>query len=291
MTPIKTDVHNRMDSMTPAERKVARTLLADYPGAGLVSASSLAKSAGTSAPTVLRLVSRLGMAGYPEFQARLREEITLELRSPVHRAQQRSSETEGELGLAAYVMPRRDLLDRLISTVPPSEFDKLVKVLGSKPRSVLISGGYYSVNLAEILALQLDQIIPNVSLTKEPFGRDSGKYMDLRKNSVVIIFDFRRHELASKKVAEIAKQRGATVVVITDQELSPSAENADIVLPVAVEGVPFDSFAGLMVLVEAIVEATFRLSRESGLERMKNWEENIHAYRAFSTNPQPEEES
>jgi hypothetical protein len=45
-----------------------------------------------------------------------------------------------------------------------------------------------------------------------------------------------------------------------------------------------------MVLVEAIVEATFRLSRESGLERMKNWEENIHAYRAFSANPQPEEE-
>jgi DNA-binding MurR/RpiR family transcriptional regulator len=290
MTPIKTEIHNRMESMTPAERKVARTLLADYPSAGLASATSLAKSAGTSQPTVLRLVTRLGLSGYPELQARLRNEIRLETTSPVHRAEQRQLEPEINPDLSAFVLQRRDLLERMVSMVPASEFDRLVKLLASQPRSVLISGGYYSVNLARLLADQLDQLIPNVSLTTEPFGRDSGKYLDLKRNAVVILFDFRRHELASKKVAELARRRGATVVVITDQELSPSAEEADIVLPVPVEGVPFDSFVSLMVLVEAIAEATFRLSREAGLKRMKLWEETIHSYRAFAENQHTEEE-
>ncbi|MDQ0278554.1 DNA-binding MurR/RpiR family transcriptional regulator [Arthrobacter silviterrae] len=291
MTPIKAEIHSRMDGMTPAERKVARALLANYPSAGLASAASLAKTAGTSSPTVLRLVTRLGLAGYPEFQARLREEITLESRSPVHRAEHGEPDPAINAELNAFVLPRRELLERMVSMVPASEFDRLVKLLAAQPRAVLISGGYYSVNLAELLALQLDQIIPNVSLAREPFGRDSGKYLDLKKNAVVIIFDFRRHEMASTKVAQQAKQSGATVVVITDQELSPSAADADIVLPVPVDGIPFDSFIGLMVLVEAIVEATFRQTRDSGLKRMKNWEENIHAYRAFAATPHPEEES
>jgi DNA-binding MurR/RpiR family transcriptional regulator len=290
MRPIEAEIHDRMESMTPAERKVARVLLADYPSAGLASAASLAKSAGTSSPTVLRLVSRLGMAGYPELQARLRNEISLAARSPARRAEQRPLESDVNPELGAFVLPRRDLLERMVSMVPASEFDQLVKLLANEPRSVLVSGGYYSINLARILATQLDQIIPNVSLMAQPFGPDGGKYLDLKRNAVVILFDFRRHELASKKIAELAKQRGAIVVVITDQDLSPSAEHADIVLPVPVDGVPFDSFVSLMVLVEAIVEATFRLSREAGLKRMKQWEEDIHIYREFVENPSIEEE-
>lgn len=291
MALIKAKIHDRMDTMTPAERKVARTLLADYPSAGLTSAASLAKNAGTSTPTVLRLVSRLGLDGYPELQARLRDEITIDSRSPVHRAEQQPPEPTINPELGALVLPRRNLIDRIASMVPAAEFDRLVKVLVSQPRAVLISGGYFSSHLAEILAAQLDELIPNVSMTKEPFGRDCGKYLDLKKNSVVIVIDFRRYELESKKVAELARQRGATVVVITDHELSPSCEDADIVLPVPVEGIPFDSFVGLMVLIEAIVEATFKQTREASMKRMKQWEQTFHIHRSFAEQPHPEEES
>ena len=57
-----------MDELTPAERKVARTLLARYPAAGLESTAALAAAAGTSKPTVLRLLARLGFGSYPDFQ-------------------------------------------------------------------------------------------------------------------------------------------------------------------------------------------------------------------------------
>ena len=74
--PLRDEIFQRMDELTPAERKVARTLLARYPAAGLESTAALAAAAGTSKPTVLRLLDRLGFGSYPEFQQRLRDEVT-----------------------------------------------------------------------------------------------------------------------------------------------------------------------------------------------------------------------
>jgi DNA-binding MurR/RpiR family transcriptional regulator len=133
-----------------------------------------------------------------------------------------------------------------------------------------------------LLAAQLDQAIPNVDFVSEPFGHDIGKMLRLNANGVAIILDFRRYELSSKQAADLSKQQGATVIVITDQGLSPAVESADIVLPVHVDGIPFDSVVGLVVLVEALVEAVLLARGDRGLERMKQWEESVHIARAYS---------
>ena len=62
MTHIKDDVFARMDELTPAEKKVARSLLANYPSAGLASAATLARSAGTSSAWVMLRRSRMSRA-------------------------------------------------------------------------------------------------------------------------------------------------------------------------------------------------------------------------------------
>ena len=281
MIHIKDRIFSRMDELSPAERKVARTLLASYPRAGLVSATALAKAAGTSTPTVLRLVARLDISSYPEFQSHLRDEIMHQLNSPSHRADHGTVDADGTTVFERSIEQRAGLVKQLVSTVPPPEFDRVVELLAQGPRSVIISGGYFSRHIAAILALQLDQIMPGVEFAAEPLGHDLGKYLNLRKGSLAILFDVRRYELASTQVATLAKNRGATVIVITDEELSPSVGNANVVLPVAVEGMPFDSFAGLIVLVEALVEAVFRQLGGTAVKRMKLWEETAQIHRTF----------
>jgi DNA polymerase-4 len=61
--------------------------------------------------------------------------------------------------------------------------------------------------------------------------------------------------------------------------------DADVVLPVAVEGTPFDSFAGLLVLVESLVEAVFQRVGPAGLDRMHQWEESVLIHRAVRAGP------
>jgi|SRR5882757_1700546 len=284
---IRDAVFARMDELTRAEKKVARTLLANYPSAGLASAAALAKAAGTSTPTVLRLASRIGIGNYPDFQEQLRREITQRMNSPVSRAANRLHGDGSSTLLQRSVAQRLELVERLTADVPPSEFDAAVRLLATPCRHVVVSGGYFSRHVAEILAMQLDQLVPGVSYAAEPLGSDIGAYLALAKDSAAIVFDLRRYELPAKQVAALARQRAAKVVVITDQGLSPAADDADIVLPIAVEGTPFDSFAALLVLVESLVEAVFQLVGNAGLERMRQWEESVHIHRAFRAGPEP----
>src|SRR5918911_5276617 len=70
-------------TLSPAERRVARALLAEYPVAGLESAGRLAERAGVSGATVVRFATRLGFAGYPDLQESLRREVQERMSSPL----------------------------------------------------------------------------------------------------------------------------------------------------------------------------------------------------------------
>lgn len=278
---IKEEIFARMDQLSPAEKKVARSLLADYPSAGLSSAAALANAAGTSTPTVLRFAARLGCGSYPEFQKQLLDEITLQTSSPVSRASQAQFDRSDGSRFGTAVAERVTLVQRLSTSVPPTEFDEAVRLLSCSPRDVVISGGYFTRQIAQLFAFQLDQIIPNVEFAGDPLGHDIGKYLRLRRDSVVIVFDLRRYELSAKQLSAIAKKRGATLIVITDEDLSPSAEDADVVLPVAVDGIPFDSDVALLTLIECLVQAVFGEVGDKGLERMAQWENAVQIHRAF----------
>jgi len=118
--PLRDVVFQRMDELTPAERKVARTLLARYPAAGLESTAALAAAAGTSKPTVLRLLARLGFGGYPDFQQRLRAEVTRSMSaSPLARAQARRAAPPADSVFLRAVDARARVVARLRGTVPP----------------------------------------------------------------------------------------------------------------------------------------------------------------------------
>lgn len=280
---IDDEIFDRMGELSPAEKKVARALLSTYPSSGLESAATLAKSAGTSTPTVLRLVSRLGIGSYPDFQKRLREEITHHMNSPVNRTELRRLEHEQSDLFQDAITSKTALVEALATSVPPSEFDDAVQLLASKPKQVTISGGYFSRYFAMLLAAQLDQAIPHVDYIQEPLGHDIGKFLRLGVGGVAIVLDFRRYELAAKQAAEVAKAQGASVIIITDQGLSPAAEAGDIVLPVMVDGIPFDSVVGLVVLLEALVEAVVLATGDRGLARMKLWENTVDIARTYRT--------
>ncbi len=287
--PLREEIFQRMDELTPAERKVARTLLARYPAAGLESTAALAAAAGTSKPTVLRLLARLGFGSYPDFQKRLRTEATRSMSaSPLSRARARRPAPSDDSVFRRAVELRAQLVTRLQDTVPPGEIERAVSLLTGRPKHVVVSGGYFSRLIARMLAMQLDQLIPNVDYADEPLGADVGKYLRAGRDSVAVVLDLRRHELASREVVSMAKTCGASVILITDESLSPAADEADIVLPVAVDGVPFDSFAALLVLTESLADAVFHGAGEAAVARMADWERSVHIYRAFRGSGAPD---
>src|SRR4051812_47743095 len=82
---IQDRVRQELQSLSDAERRVAHALLGEYPVAGLETVAKFAKRAGTSGPTILRFIGRLGFANYAEFQDALRSEIHISLQGPLTR--------------------------------------------------------------------------------------------------------------------------------------------------------------------------------------------------------------
>ena len=76
-------IRRGLGDCSPAERKVARVLLAAYPSAGFETVARLAERAGVSGPTVLRFVQRLGYRGFPDFQEALRQDLDDRSASPL----------------------------------------------------------------------------------------------------------------------------------------------------------------------------------------------------------------
>jgi DNA-binding MurR/RpiR family transcriptional regulator len=267
-------VRQRLGECSPAERRVARALLASYPAAGLGTVAALAERAEVSAPTVLRFLSRLGFGGYPEFQRALREELAERETSPLtaYRATERTgAPPEGALRRAAATLP--EAVAGTLAELPQGELDAAVRLFADQQLRVTAAGGRFSALLAHYLVLHLMQVRGNSRLLPASPVERTDMLVDVGRRDLVVLFDFRRYEEATLALARHVTARGAKVVLFTDRWLSPVAGLAEVVLPSRVEAPsPYDSFTPTLALVETLVAGLIdRLGPVAG-DRLKAME-------------------
>src|SRR3984957_19815277 len=66
-------------SLTPSEERAAQLLEKDSPKVAFGSLAEVARAAGTSGPSVVRLASKLGFSGFAEMKEAIQEELSLRL--------------------------------------------------------------------------------------------------------------------------------------------------------------------------------------------------------------------
>ena len=269
---VSSRVHRLMDALTDGERRVARALLANYPASGLGTSHSLAATAGVSAPTVIRTAVKLGFDGFIGMQDQLRAEVSDSASSPVLRTLAQGTAHRHATPISQAMSARIRSIEETTNLVPASELAAAAQLIADCPSRVVVTGGFFSESVARVMAIQLSQVRSDVIFCAEPLRRDAGLILDARRRSVLVLFDLRRYEPAAHELAKQVKDVGGNVVLFTDRWMSPAAEAADVVLPVEVEAIPFDTFVGLMALVEIVVESVMARRGSSGLQRMKQWE-------------------
>lgn len=249
-------VRHRLASLSPAERKLARVLLASYPIAGLESVARFAERAAVSPPTVTRFITKLGFKGYPEFQEVLRHEVQARLSSPLERYRDEHTERGAGSLLADSLDVSRRNLQATIEQLSHHDFEEAVALLSDVRRRVLVLGGRVSAQLARYLTGQLHLLRPGVVLVDVERSAPALQLIDLRKGDMFVVFDYRRYQADTIESARVASTQGANVVLFTDPWLSPASAFARQVLVTSVETVvPFDSLVAATAVVEALVAA------------------------------------
>ncbi|HYM97171.1 MAG TPA: MurR/RpiR family transcriptional regulator [Candidatus Sulfotelmatobacter sp.] len=266
-------VRQRLGSLSPAERKLARVLLASYPIAGLESVARFAERAGVSPPTVTRFITKLGFRGYPEFQEVLLHEVQARLSSPLARYRDERSPSEGDAFLGDAFGAAIQNLKATLDVLSSRDVGEAIELLADPRRSVMVLGGRVSAQLARYLAAQLHLLRPQVGLVDSQRSAPAQQLIDLKKGDVLVIFDYRRYQADTIESARVAAAQGSNVILFTDPWLSPASAFARQVLVTSVETVgPFDSLVGATAVVEMLVAAVLRKLGPRAEARMQTLE-------------------
>ena len=257
-------------------------LLRDYPVAGLQSITRLAEAASVSTPTVIRLARKLGFDGFPELQAALRDEASAQIKQPILKHEgwpEGRKDSQAFRGFAEAVF---DNLNHTIERLDPASFDAIAKLLADPKRQIVLSGGRITRSNADYFFNHLQIIRSGVTLLSQSPNVWPQYLLDMDKRSVLVVFDIRRYEGDLARLATLAKERGATIVLFTDQWGSPISKVATHVVNAMVE-VPsnWDSTIAINLIVEALVAEIQNRRWEKAKDRIETLEEMFRSTRIF----------
>ena len=266
-----------LPSLSKAERRVGRALLADYPSAGLASAARLAERAEVSPPTVLRFAQTLGYEGFTDLQVALRAELTAQSNGPITRlppAPAGASDAGPLDRLLHQARAQNERAEETLAQMPGPAVDAAIALLADTSRPLYLHGGRFSHLLAMHLAAHLEQLRPGVRLLTDPSGRDLGTMIELSRRDVVMLFDYHRYQRSAADLAARVHRAGATVLLVTDDLACPVAPEAEVVLTASsTVGTTYQSMAAGVLLTELLIPLVMDAVGEPARTRMALWEE------------------
>lgn len=261
-------------TLSKAERRVGRALLADYPSAGLASAARLAERADVSPPTVLRFAQSLGYDGFTDLQVALRAELTAQSSGPLTRLPDAPPAGSQLDRLLHQARAQNDRAMETLALLPAATLEAAVALLADSSRPLHLHGGRFSHLLAVYLAAHLEQLRPGVRLLSDPKGADLGSMMDMTRRDVVVLFDFHRYHRSAADLAADVHRAGATVLLVTDDLACPVAPDAEVVLAASsTVGTVYQSMAAGFLLTELLIPLVMDAIGEPARTRMALWEE------------------
>lgn len=263
-------IQNHLDDLTRAERQLAHSILEGYPASGLGTLSALAKDAKVSVPTVARMVQKLGFSGYPEFQAELREELRDKVKNPIAKHDTWTEGAPSEHLLNRFTEAVIDNIRHSLGQIDPAEFDRACALTANTDHHLYVVGGRITHTLAEYMFLHLQVIRGQLTHIQSTSNAWPHYLLDVSESDVFIIFDMRRYENNTLKLAEMAHAKGAQIILFTDQWRSPVNQFADIsfscriIAPSA-----WDSAVTPLLLLETMISTVQDLTWGDTKDRMQ----------------------
>jgi DNA-binding MurR/RpiR family transcriptional regulator len=256
----------RAERLTATERKIAEILAGEPQTIAFGTVAGVAKRAGTSGPSVVRLAVKLGYQGFVELQAAVQCELADQLGPARDRIRQRPPANL----LERVAGQEQDNVARTLQQVSGEVFDRTVAMLADVDRRVWVLPGEVTFPVGQVLALQLGQLREGVTLLAGSEVSINRSLAGLSVDDPLVVIDIHRYERwLVDTVAWAQADRGASVVALTDSPLSPLVAGAAVSFFVAAQGVgPFDSMTASLALANALVVGVAARLREPAVAHL-----------------------
>lgn len=281
MKNILDQISSHYPKLTPSQKKVAYYLHDNINEAFLLNSFQIAKKANVSEATVTRLISNLGFSGFSEFKKEIAQRVLKDF-STTKRLADSAESLEGPGNIFAEIL-NGDIenIRTLRSTISDQLFEEAVKKLCSA-RSIYVLGLRSSYALAFYLAFDLRFFLNKVILLKPGIGDIPEQVLGVRKDDALVVISFRRYTRESFDLAEKIKKKEASVIAITNSELSPIAKLADVTLITSTK-IPtyIESYTAPMSLINALITAIALRKKDKALSALKKLENTFEEFQTY----------
>lgn len=270
------------ETLTRAEKRLAESLLGNYPVSGLGSITTVAENAGVSTPTVARMVQKLGFKGYAEFQGRLHQELEATISNPIAKHDRWASNAPGLHILNRFADAITGNLRDTLSDLDTASFDHAATLLADRKRSIYFVGGRITGAIAEYFFTHMQVIRPKTSLMSSNSSSWPQYMLNMNAGDVLVIFDIRRYEQDMVTLAQVAHDNNVRILLFTDQWTSPVSRFAEHTFRVRIEAPSaWDSSVVTLFVVEALIEAVQSNGWDETRQRMNSLEGLFEQTRLF----------
>jgi DNA-binding MurR/RpiR family transcriptional regulator len=258
----------QVGQMSKAKQSVGVFLLERWRNASFLTASQVAAQAGVSESVVVRFAKDLGLSGFPELQAQLRELVMRDLGilDLYQGAEQVRASSVAEViqlskdcDLAAY--------SRTLDSVAPVQAEAAARMLLAAGQ-IAVLGSRSSLGPAAVLTLYLNAALGNTRRYDNASGDIYDQLRRLGPGDVALVILFRHYNKEVVAQAAFLHERGVPLIAITDSPAAPIAEWSRQVFFARTESPSFHlTHVGSLGIVNMLVSLVATLGDDSRLSQ------------------------
>jgi len=261
--------------LTPAQRRIAQTLVEHSSDVPSMSATEVAVLANVSQPSVTRLAAAVGYNGYKEFRSALIEMLRRspsgsELEEPNEYQRAINSEVESFQALGARLSERKPM--------------RAAGALIMRSPVIVTVGHRAAAHLAGYFAHYAAKAHPDVRLVTSAGSEMTDALLAARAvgAEVVVGFVLPRYPIDTTQALEFAHQLGFTLILITDSEAAPGNEWAEVLLRAAPSSrLIFDTHPATLLTASMLVQAMCDEAPALVQRRLEDLESSLKGRRVY----------
>lgn len=275
-------IRAKFNDLTRAERQLANAIMENYPASGLGSITAIAETSDVSTPTVVRMAKKLNFKGFPELQAALRSEVEATISNPIAKHNRWTENAPDTHILNRFADAVMENMRQTLRQIDPDDFDAVIKLLSDHDRAVHVVGGRLTRSLADYFFTHMQVVRDRMTLVASNSNTWPHYILNMKPGDVLVAFDIRRYERDILRLAEMAKSKGVTLVLFTDQWGSPAAKHATHSFHCRIEAPSaWDSSVVTLFILETIIAAVQTENWDQTKDRIKALEELFDRTKLF----------
>ncbi|MBQ4260186.1 MAG: MurR/RpiR family transcriptional regulator [Lachnospiraceae bacterium] len=274
-------IFEKYPKMSKGHKSIADFVVDHMDEATFLTAAKIGQKLGVSESTVVRFATAIGYDGFPAFQSAMADSF----RSRIGQAQNETFKSEriNQSNVLNSVL-KLDIanIENTLGLLDATTFDAAVKMI-SDAEHVYVCGLRSNAPLAAFLHYYLNMVKGNaILLNTTSVSETFEQMMHISKKDVFIGISFPRYSMRTLKAMELASDRNAKVIALTDNVNSPMCLYSSCNLLAQTDSLSIiDSLVAPMSVIQALVVALCLKNKETVKNNLKLLQDTWNNYQVY----------